>query len=270
MSKSFYYLLIAVALLVGLLFVPQSFLEKTAYRLFHSSQKIGTVKDVIGRGERTYRGSTQWLSVTSGQDVSAGESFITHADSKILFHFDPPFWLMPYSKVEFLQQNDAIIGHLIYGEIKKLEPNAEAQAITLVFEEKPIASEEFSTAPSPVEAPLVSTDDPSFKALSLNDKVPKDDLQKQIFQTLLLQKKFFQTCFIKHYKKMPTTRGGETVFDLFIQVNGVIERATVTSSDIQDPEYIDCIKIIFKRMRFKNLIIKDPVHATFPLNIETP
>ena len=94
-------------------------------------------------------------------------------------------------------------------------------------------------------------------------------IEKQISQTLVLHKKFFQGCLIKLYKKENgATKGGETVFDLLIQVNGVIEKTTVTKSDIQDQEYISCLKQVFARVRFKNLQIKEPLHALFPLNTE--
>jgi len=270
MKKPHYYILIAVALLIALVLLPQAFLEKTAYRLFRSSENIGKVKDVIGKTEKSFAGSSQRVAANAGDTVSFGDSFITHGDSKILFVFDPSFWLMPYSKIEFLKNADGSVnGHLIYGEIKKLEANPDALPIALNFEEKTITEAEFTSAPEPIEVPMAPGQD--FKTLAVNQATLQSDIEKQIFQTLLLQKKYFQTCFVKLYKKQNgPPKGGETTFDLLIQVNGVIEKTNVTSSDIQDTDYLDCLKQVFRRVRFKNIVIKEPIHATFPLSIETP
>jgi hypothetical protein len=266
MKRNHLYILIGLALLISLMLLPQPFLEKTAYRIFGSTGKFAEVKEVIGRGEKSYAGSTQWIGANAGDEIGLGDAFLTHGDSKILFQFDPPFWLMPYSKIEFLKNEDEVIGHLIYGEIKKLQGNPENPAITLKYDEKNIDAESFSSASDTLITPLVQSDG-NFKDLSLNNSAPDGTMEKQIFQTLLLHKKFFQTCLIKLYKKQAGTKGGQTVFDLFIQVNGVIEKATVTRTDIQDQEYIDCLKQVLDRVRFKDIALKEPLHATFPLNI---
>lgn len=281
MTKSHYYILAGVVLLVILALIPQSLLERTAYRLFYNVKPIGQVHEVIGRTEKSISGSTQLLSVSAGDAVNASDTYITHGDSKILFKFDPPFWLMPYSKIEFIRNagsvDDEIIGHLIYGEIKKsLSPSdninrKEANAITLTYDNKMIDGSEFSSSVDFLETPLVTLSENEFKDIQESDNSSQNMVEKQIFQTLLLHKKFFQGCLIKLYKKESgATRGGETVFDLLIQVNGVIEKTTISKSDIQDQEYISCLKQVFARVRFKNLQIKEPLHALFPLNIEMP
>jgi hypothetical protein len=270
LSKTHYYILVGLALLISLLIVPQSFLEKTAYRIFHAPGKLGTVKEVLGRTEKTFPGGTLWVGLNSGDAVNEGDVFITHGDSKILFAFDPPFWMMPYSKIEFLRQGEETIGHLIYGEIKRLPAHPDYPAATIVFEEKVIDTDTFSSSEETLETTLVPITDPSFKDLSRSEQTPEGLVEKQIFQTLLLHKKFFQGCMIKLYKKQNGLKGGETVFDILIQVNGVIEKTTVNKNDIQDQEYLSCLKQVFARVRFKNLQIKEPLHAVFPVNIETP
>jgi hypothetical protein len=274
MRKKHFYILVGLALLISLLFVPQSLLEKTAYRIFRAPGKLGTIQEVIGRGEKTYPGGTQWISLKADDSVNEGDLFVTHGDSKILFAFNPPFWMMPYSKIEFLRRGEDIVGRLIYGEIKRLPPKEDSPEILITFEEKIIDSDSFSTSEGIegglLETALVPLSDASFKALSTSEQTPQGLTEKQIFQTLLLHKKFFQSCMIRLYKKENGLKSGQTVFDIVIQVNGVIEKTSVNKTDIQDQEYLTCLKRVFARVRFKNLQIKEPLHAVFPVNIETP
>jgi len=272
MSSKYKFTLIGIVFVIlGLLLVPQSLLENLAHKYIGARPENFLILETVGRVEKKSQGGDHFSPLEAKDSVLSGDTVITHGDSKVLFNFDPPFWLMPYSKMEFSKKDGGWVGYLSYGEVKKLATVSRNEKIALFHDDKLIETEQYSSAEETLIAATVPVTDTAFKEIPASDSAPQNVIEKQIFQTLLLHKKFFQGCFIKYYKtKSGDIRGGESVFDLLIDVTGAIEKATVTRSDIQDPEYLECLKLVFSRIRFKNLPLKEPLHALFPLNVDMP
>lgn len=272
MSKKTGIVFSLLILVAGVLFfLPNSALDF----LFHSSSQKETglkvIQDVYGRVEK--RGDKQAAldSVSASSTVASGDTFYTHSDSKILFSFATSFWLMPHSKMEFMKTAGKWTANLVYGDIKKVgeQPNSPMPAIDIVFASQPINTENFSSYEfDPIEIDIKTGE---FKDFSQGDGIPQNVLEKQIFQTLGLHKKYFQGCLIKHYKKTSGNFGsGETVFELTIDITGNISNTHIVRSDIADEDYKKCLKTVLDRVRFRNLPLKEPMIALFPLSVEMP
>lgn len=273
MTKKYKLLLIGLVLAIGgLVLVPQGFLEKLGRSYVSNAPANFLIQEVVGRVERRALSATRFETVSSKSALQPGDMIVTHGDSKVLLNFDPPFWLMPYSKMEFLRREEGWIGHLIYGELKKLPNLSNNSKIDLIYDDKIIEQDQFSSSEEALIANVLPVNESTFKDLSMGREAPPQNIiEKQIYQTLLLHKKFFQGCLIKYYKTQSgQITGGESVFDLRIDITGAIETSRVTRTDINDTDYLDCLKSVFARIRFKNLPIKEPLHATFPLSIELP
>jgi hypothetical protein len=271
LQKHWFWILILSVILTGFLWLSPQTIEN----FFKAKSAVGVtglVGDVYGRVEKRAALATSYAKVSKNTDLANGDVLITHEDSKVLMTFSPSFWLLPFSKMEFVKNEDRWTGRLIYGEIRQIETAESASApIELIYNDQRITEIEFSSSREVIVTPLVSANSETFQEIKDKESPPQNAIEKQIFQTLLLHKKFFQGCFIKHYKsKTGQVRGGETVFDLYIDVTGTIESATVTRTDINDKEYLQCLQMIFSRMRFKNFQAKEPLHALFPLQVDLP
>ncbi len=270
-QKHWFWILALSVVLTGFLWLSPQSIEN--FFKSKSSQGIaGLVGDVYGRVEKRSALATSYTTVSKNMDLSHGDVLISYEDSKVLMQFSPAFWLLPFSKMEFVKNEDRWTGRLIYGEIRQIETaETSAATIELVYNDQRITDAEFSSSREVIVTPLVGATSETFQEIKDKESLPQNAIEKQIFQTLLLHKKFFQGCFIKHYKsKTGKVHGGETVFDLFIDVTGTIESATVTRTDIDDKEYLQCLQMIFSRMRFKNFQAKEPLHALFPLQVDLP
>lgn len=252
---------------VALTMMPADFFES----LFQKKQKntparFFKINDVIGRADRT--SPLPLVTLSKSTLLENGNLLITHADSKILLSVESQgdVWVMPFSKVELLQdKGEPAELHLIYGEIKK----SQGTTIETYYRGALIQNDEFSTVTEALISPLPFSNEVTFKEISLKESAPQNKIEKQIFESLLLHKRFFQGCLVKHYKKENgQISGGETVFDLLISTNGVIEKTTVMRSQINSKEYLNCLEQVLQRVRFKGLTLKEPLHAVFPLNIE--
>jgi hypothetical protein len=273
MNRKYQFLFLGLLLFIaGLVLIPQGFLENLAHKYFAAQPANYLIQEVVGRVEKKSLGSTLFVATSAKSSVFSGDTIITHGDSKALFNFDTPFWLMPYSKMEFIKKDGAWIGHLIYGEIKKISTLSNNDKIDLVYEDKIIEEDQFSSSQdSNLIATVLPFNESSYNDISSGEAAPQNIIEKQIYQTLLLHKKFFQGCLVKYYKtKGGNITGGESVFDMTIDVTGAIEKTNITRTDIDDEEYLNCLKLVFSRIRFKNLPIKEPLHALFPLSVELP
>jgi hypothetical protein len=264
--------ILSLGAFLGLLLVASPEWLERIFKASPDSLNKNLILDVYGKVEKRPTQSNTYETVQREMPLSSGDTVITHEDSKVLFGFSPSFWLMPYSKMEFVRGEERWTGRLIYGEIRQIEVvKPSSDLIALVYNSQPITEKEFSSARETIITPLASTDSENFQELSAKEGLPQNILEKQIFQTLLLHKKFFQTCFIKYYKKKSgQIRGGETLFDLLIDVTGTIESARVNRTDIGDADYLQCLQLVFARMRFKNFKTEAPIHALFPLYVELP
>lgn len=259
-------------LLAGILFfLPNSIVDSVfSSNTRDSGQAL--IQDVYGRVEKKNEKSTQLSSVTSSTRVASGDTFYTHSDSKILFGFSTVFWLMPHSKMEFVRQNNNWTANLVYGDIKKVSESTGdpgKPAIDIVFGSEPISTDNFSSYEfDPIEIDVKTGE---FKDFSPDDGIPQNILEKQIFQTLGLHKKFFEGCLIRYYKKTKGNFGNsETVFELTIDITGNISSTRIVRSDISDEDYKKCLRTVLERVRFRNLPLKEPMLALFPLSIEMP
>ncbi len=264
-------LLVVTLLLGGLLLTSPETFESWLARKDHSG--ILVVSDIYGKVEKRFASDPTLSVLTAQTPLKSGDIVITHQDSKVLLQFSTAFWLMPFSKMEFILDGEQWQGHLLYGEVKKIETviNNSRPSILLSYQGQTITDTEFSSTREVIEAPLVSTNDEKFQELEEKENSPQTLIEKQIFQTLQLHRKFFQTCFVRLYKtQLGKVNGGETLFDLLIDVNGSIESAKVMRSDIDDKEYHQCLQSVFARMRFKNFSAKEPLHALFPIFVEMP
>ncbi|MBY0385664.1 hypothetical protein K2X05_10955 [bacterium] len=269
LQKHWFWILLSGALLGGLLLLSPSSIEF----LFSPESKGETViLDLYGKVEKKATQTTSYLQVEKSTPLASGDTLVTFEDSKVLLHFTPTFWLLPFSKMEFIKNDSRWIGRLIYGEIRQIESkNKNQNSIELIYNDQKITETDFSSSREMIIAPLVTSETETFQEISSNDSPPQNRIEKQIYQTLLLHKKFFQGCFLKYYKNHSgEMSGGQTIFDLLIDVTGTIEIAHVTKTDINDPEYLQCLKGIFARMRFKNFQTKEPLHAIFPLQVDLP
>lgn len=262
-------LLIAVA---GVLFfLPNSALDILFKGYYKKVSGLDAVRDVYGRVEKKGDRDTHLSSVAKFSTVVSGDTFYTHADSKVLFSFATSFWLMPHSKMEFLKKETGWIANLVYGDIKKISDISDNKKpnVDVIFASQPISAENFSTYEfDPIDIDIKSDD---LKDFSPDASIPQNLLEKQIFQTLGLHKKFFQGCLIRHYKKTSGNFGsGETVFELTIDITGNISKTQIIRSDIPDEDYKKCLKTVLDRVRFRNLPLKEPMLALFPLSIEMP
>lgn len=259
------------ALLLGVVFVafmPPSFFE-SVFKKKNEEKKMSsffTIREVIGRAENISPTPPEILATNS--PIAPLNVLITHADSKILLSLETKgeIWVFPFSKVELLVDADGNPElHLVYGEIKK----SSGSTISAFYRGALIQNDEFSTVQEALISEVPVMNETTFKDLSLKESAPQNILEKQIFETLSVHKRFFQSCLIKFYKKENgKVNGGETVFDLLISPNGVIEKSVVTRTEIKSSEYLACLEQVLSRVRFKGLTIKEPVHAVFPLNIE--
>ncbi len=272
MNKKYQYLFAGlIVVITALVLLPQSFLESLAYEWNTTQPSNFIVQDIVGRVEKRQANATQTQEVLAKSSISPGDTVFTHGDSKALLNFDPPFWLMPYSKMEFLKKDGVWVGHLVYGEIKKLATVSDGEKIELVYEDQAIDQEQFSSSQDSTLIANVLPTEETFKEIPTGETAPQNALEKQIYQTLQLHKKFFQSCLIKYYKNQSgKIASGETVFDLTIDITGAIEKTSITKTDINDSEYLQCLKVVFSRIRFKNLPIKEPLHVLFPLGVELP
>jgi hypothetical protein len=261
------------AALVCLLALPPAWIESYLGPTT-KSEKTRVVLDVYGKVEKRSALMTGQDAVSKTTEIQSGDVVMTFEDSKILLGFTPAFWLLPYSKMEFVKINTQWNGRLIYGEVRKIETKdiTENPPIELFFNQERIVDTEFSSSRDVIVTSLPGPTGEGFQDIAGQDAAPQNSIEKQIFQTLLLHKKFFQSCFIKYYKNKPgeNIRSGETVFDLLIDVTGTIESATVTRSDINDKDYLQCLQMVFARMRFKNFQATESFHALFPLQVELP
>jgi hypothetical protein len=272
--KTHWFWIIGVGiLLLCLLALPPAWIE-SYLGPSTESEPTRVVLDVYGKVEKRSALLTGQDSVSKSSDLQNGDVIMTFEDSKVLLGFNPTFWLLPYSKMEFVQVGTQWTGRLIYGELRKLDSSEVTNRlpIELFYDQERIEGAEFSSSRDHIVAQLASRPGEGFQDITGQDASPQNSIEKQIFQTLLLHKKFFQTCFIKYYKNKPgeNIRSGETIFDLFIDVTGTIEAATVTRSDIGDKDYLQCLQMVFKRMRFKNFQATESFHAIFPLQVELP
>jgi hypothetical protein len=271
MTKKTALILCSLLLFAGVLF----FLPNATFdSIFSSSKETGlaAVSEVFGKVEKKGLTKSTLMNVSASSVIQSGDTFYTHADSKILFAFATPFWVMPYSKVELLKEKTGWVANLVYGDIKKLPTNptsATALPIEILHSSQPIDTDTFSSYEfDPIDMDVKSED---LKEFSPDTGSPQNILEKQIFQTLGLHKSFFQGCLIKYYKK---TKGnfasGETIFELTIDVTGAIEKAHIVRSDIVDEDYNKCLRTVLERIRFRNLPLSEPLIALFPLSVEMP
>ncbi len=261
------------AALACLLVLPPTWIE-SYFGPSNSSEKVRVVVDFYGKVEKRSALMTGQDSVAKNTEIQNGDVVMTFEDSKVLLGFNPTFWLLPYSKMEFVKVNTQWNGRLVYGEVRKIESKEDTKnpPIELFYNQERIVDTEFSSSRDVIVATLVGPTSEGFQDIAGQEAAPQNSIEKQIFQTLLLHKKFFQSCFIKYYKNKPgeNIRSGETVFDLLIDVTGTIESATVTRSDISDKYYMQCLQMVFARMRFKNFQATESFHALFPLQVELP
>ena len=258
-------------LLTLLFFLPNSFMDS----LFHGSKTADRgfilIKDIYGSVQKKKSSQIQLTDVTHKTWLESGDTFYTHTDSKVLFGFKTPFWLMPHSKMEFLKQKDLWVAHLVYGELKKVPETSEAHSpeVQILHLSRPITSDIYTSHEfEPIDIELNSN---SFKDLAPGAPQPQNRIEKQIFETLGLHKKFFEGCLIRHYKK---TKGqlnnGETVFEITIDVTGIISNTRIVRSDISDDTYTKCLRTVLERVRFRNLPLKEPLRALLPLSMDLP
>lgn len=272
MNKKTGIVLSLLVLVAGVLFfLPNSALD-TLFKPSHQNNKgLSAIADVYGRVEKKGYKQASLETVSTSSVVASGDTFYTHADSKILFSFATTFWLMPHSKMEFIKKGGRWTANLVYGDIKKVsdDPGSDKTSLEIVFNSEPINTENFSTYEfDPIDIDIKSGE---FKDFSPEDGIPQNVLEKQIFQTLGLHKKYFQGCLIKHYKKTGGNFGsGETVFELTIDITGTIAKTHIVRSDIGDEDYKKCLKTVLDRVRFRNLPLKEPMIALFPLSVEMP
>lgn len=260
--------LISVTLL--LLNFSTPFLD--SFKTSPKNYQIGSVEDLTGKVEILRANQLRPVLASEADPLYENDVIITHTDSKTQLLFRPTFWLMPHSKIELVKTKTGIEGRLIYGELKKTvsKKNYKAQNISLTYNDALITDNHFSTFKDTTLnnlAPINTTVD--FDELSQAKTRPDNLIEKQIFQTLALHKRFFQSCLIRHYKKNKgQLTGGETVFSMMIQPNGDIEKIRVTKSETKNQDYENCLTEVLARVRFKNLKIDEPLPAVFPLNIE--
>lgn len=268
-QKHWLWILSTLLILVGFVFLPPDWIE-SLFRPSSNTGRSGLVLDVYGKVEKKPVLGTVYSPMSKSSALETGDIVITHQDSKVLMGFSPSFWLLPFSKMEFVKKEEQWIGRLVYGEIRKIDgTDSSKPVIELVHNQQLITDAVFSSSRETIVAPLVSLESETFQEISEKDVAPQSGIEKQIYQTLLLHKKFFQSCFIKYYKgSSGDVKGGETVFDLLIDLTGTIETATVIQTDINDKDYLQCLKIVFSRMRFKNFQAKEPLHAIFPLQAD--
>lgn len=271
LQRHWYWILSLGALLAVILWLPPDLIETF---LGKSSQgQSDLISSVYGKSEKISSGDTKYTTLTTSSSLQTGDMIVTYQDSKVLFTFSQSFWLLPFSKMEFLKKDDQWMGRLIYGDLRKSgsPEDLKKPSIQLLYNDQNIETDEFSTAKDTIIATLAPPNSESLQDLDQKEVQPQNLVEKQVYQTLLLHKKFFQSCFIKFYKNNHgQTNDGETVFDLLIDVNGTIESATVTRTDIADQEYIQCLKMVFARMRFKNFQTHSAFHAIFPLRVDLP
>lgn len=253
-----------------LFFLPNSVSDFLFPNAHNSSAGLRVIKDVYGRVEKTNERAPQLVAVTSSSGIQSGDTFYTHSDSKILFGFSSTFWLMPHSKMEFVRQDERWTANLVYGDVKKVsEANATTAqpAVDIVFASEPINTDTFSSYEfDPIEIDVKTGE---FKDFAPDSTVPQNILEKQIFETLSLHKKKFEGCLIRYYKKTNGNFGSsETVFELNIDITGNIATTRIVRSDINDEEYKKCLRTVLDRVRFRNLPLKEPMIALFPLSIE--
>lgn len=272
MTKKTGIVLTILVLTAGILF----FLPNSAFDILfsngRSSEKgLSAIQDVYGKVEKKGIKDANLLPISTSSVLVSGDTVYTHADSKALFSFSTTFWLMPHSKMEFVKQGTKWIANLVYGDIKKISDSADEKLTTveIVHNSQTINTENFSSYEfDPIDMDVQSE---SFKDFSPDAGIPQNVLEKQIFQTLGLHKKFFQGCLIRHYKK---TNGnfasGETVFELTIEVTGNISKTHIVRTDIKDDDYTKCLKTVLDRVRFRNLPLKQSMIALFPLSAEMP
>ncbi|MBY0313903.1 MAG: hypothetical protein K2Q26_00155 [Bdellovibrionales bacterium] len=260
-------LLILTALLAGvfcIVFLPPQFFESFFKKSSKKENLLG-IKEVIGTVQKI--SPLPFETVTKESNLHHQDLIITHADSKILFFLPTQgeVWVMPFSKVEIYQDGEVNELRLIFGEIKK----PAGSSFRVSYRGAIIQNDEFSTVREALVSEVPMLSETTFKDISLKDSTPQNMIEKQIFQTLLLNKKFFQACLVKYYKKEGgKISGGETVFDLLISPNGVIEKSTIIRSEMKSADYHACLEQVLTRVRFKGLTLKESVHAVFPLNIE--
>lgn len=268
-KNHWFWIFISGVLLGGLLLLSPSSIET----LFSSSTKgEDVVLDIYGKVEKKGLMKTAYSQIEKSTTITSGDTLVTFEDSKVLLNFSPSFWLLPYSKMEFVKSEEKWIGRLIYGDIRQIESESKSKnLIELIYNDQKITETDFSSAREMIIAPLAPSETETFQEISSQASPPQSRIEKQIYQTLLLHKKFFQGCFLKYYKnRSGQIAGGQTIFDLLIDVTGTIENAQVTKTDISDADYIQCLKGIFARMRFKNFQTKEPLHAIFPLQVDLP
>lgn len=260
-------------LIAGVLFfLPSSIFDSVFSSSTSREHGLNVIQDVYGRVEKKSDKSTALSPVRTSSVVTSGDTFYTHSDSKVLFGFDTTFWLMPHSKMEFIQQNGKWTANLVYGDIKKLTDTASSgsqPAVDIVFASQPINTESFSSYEfDPIEIDVKTGE---FKDFSPEGGIPQNVLEKQIYQTLGLHKKFFEGCLIRYYKKTNGNFGNsETIFELTIDITGNISNTRIVRSDINDEDYKKCLRTVLDRVRFRNLPLKEPMMALFPLSIEMP
>ncbi|MCB9072372.1 MAG: hypothetical protein H6623_02030 [Bdellovibrionaceae bacterium] len=259
----------ALLILAGLLFfLPNSFFDQI-FTSHEQEQGLDIIHDVFGKVEKKGIKSASRATVSTQSRIQSGDTFYTHADSKILFDFSTPFWLMPFSKVEFVKEDGQWLANLVYGDIKKLPDSSKKEAphAQIQYASSPITTDTFSSYEfDPID---IDVGGAALKEFSPEDGVPQNMIEKQIFQTLGLHKNFFQGCLIKYYKKnQGQVSSGETVFELTIDVTGTIEKSHIVRSDIDDEDYKKCLSKVLERVRFRNLPLKEPLIALFPLQVE--
>lgn len=272
MNKKTVLILTILVLTAGILFfLPNSALDTLFKSTAQKEQGLEAVQDVYGKVEKKGVKDAGLESVTTSSALVSGDTFYTHADSKVLFGFSTTFWLMPHSKIEFLKSGTKWVANLVYGDIKKVSETTDDKlpTVEIVHASQAINTENFSSYEfDPIDMDVQTE---NFKDFSPDGGVPQNVLEKQIFQTLGLHKKFFQGCLIRHYKKTNGNFGsGETVFELTIDITGNISKTHIVRSDITDEDYKKCLKTVLDRVRFRNLPLKQPMIALFPLSVEMP
>lgn len=272
MSRKNIVVFLVLTLLIAVLFLlPNSVTDSLFYISKDSPKGVLVIRDIYGFVQKKNFQTTELSEVGLKTPIAPGDTLYTHADSKVLLSFKNPFWLMPHSKMEFAKHGERWVAQLVYGEIKKLpelqddtSPSAE-----LIFATQAITTDTFSSYDfEPIDIDLKPTE---FKEVSAGATQPQNIIEKQIFETLGLHKKFFEGCFIRLYKKNKGQLiNGETVFELTIDVTGAISNSRIVRSDIQDDSYTKCLRTVLERVRFRNLPLKEPMLALFPLSIEAP
>lgn len=270
-KKNIFVFLGLAGLLATLFFLPNSVMDFVFNGSKDSDRGATLIKDIYGSVQKKSPTSAQLVDITKNSPLNSGDILYTHTDSKVLLGFKTPFWLMPHSKMEFIKQKNQWVAQLVYGELKKL-PEATDDAsptIELLYSSQTITSDTFTSYEfEPIDIDVKTSD---FKDLSAGSNQPQNVLEKQIFETLGLHKKFFEGCFIRHYKKTKGQFGsGETVFEITIDVTGIISNTRIVRSEITDETYTKCLKTVLDRVRFRNLPLKEPMRALFPLSIDTP